>query len=211
MLRAPTVMLASLWLTGCVGEILDPDPGTSTTPPHGDDDPHTDGGAPDPGADGGGIIDTDGGSVDGGTTTPTEWVAFEDEVVTRVNQQRAAGATCGGVAKPAVGPLVVDAALREAARCHSLDMAVNAYFSHTSLDGSTPWDRIAAAGYTGSATAENIAAGYATPQAVVEGWMTSTGHCNNIMGSNSNETGVGYAYLATAPWGHYWTETFGHR
>jgi uncharacterized protein YkwD len=146
-----------------------------------------------------------------GTTWAPEWIAFEDQVVSLINARRAAGATCGTVVKPAVGPLVVDVALREASRCHSLDMGVNAYFSHTGLDGSSPWDRIAEAGYTASPTGENIAAGYATPQQVVDGWMTSPGHCNNIMNGGSNETGVGYAYQAGSPYGRYWTQTFGHR
>lgn len=145
------------------------------------------------------------------STWPAAWIAFEDEVLTAINQRRAAGATCGGVAKPAVGPLVMNAELRSAARCHSLDMGVQGYFSHTSQDGRSPWDRIDAAGYTGSATAENIAAGYATVAAVVDGWMTSTGHCNNIMDGRSTETGVGYAYQAGSPYGRYWTETFGRR
>jgi uncharacterized protein YkwD len=142
---------------------------------------------------------------------PAGWVAFEDEVVAAINQRRAAGATCGGVAKPAVGPVAVNTELRTAARCHSLDMAVQGYFSHTSQDGRSPWDRIDDAGYTGSATGENIAAGYATAAAVVEGWMTSTGHCNNIMNGGSNETGVGYAFQAGSPYGRYWTQTFGRR
>ena len=144
-------------------------------------------------------------------TWPADWVAYEEQVVTLINQKRAAGATCGGVAKPPVGPVVVDNALREAARCHSLDMGVNGYFSHTSQDGKSPWDRIDEAGYTANATGENIAAGYGTPQAVVDGWMTSTGHCNNIMNGNSNATGVGYAYWQGSPYGKYWTQTFGHR
>jgi uncharacterized protein YkwD len=142
---------------------------------------------------------------------PAAWVTFEDQVLALINQRRAAGATCGGVPKPPVGAVVVDAALRQAARCHSLDMAVHGYFSHTSQDGSSPWDRIAVAGYTASPTGENIAAGYGTAQAVVDGWMTSTGHCNNIMNGGSNETGVGYAYQQGSPYGAYWTQTFGRR
>jgi uncharacterized protein YkwD len=105
----------------------------------------------------------------------------------------------------------MNSALRQAARCHSLDMAVHGYFSHTSQDGRSPWDRIAAAGYDAFATGENIAAGYATADAVVAGWMTSTGHCNNIMNGSSNETGVGYAFQQGSPFGHYWTQTFGQR
>jgi uncharacterized protein YkwD len=142
---------------------------------------------------------------------PAAWVTLEDQALALINQRRAAGATCGGVVKPPVGPVVVDAALRQAARCHSLDMAVHGYFSHTSQDGASPWDRIATAGYTASATGENIAAGYPTAAAVVDGWMTSTGHCNNIMNGGSNETGLGYAYQQGSPYGAYWTQDFGHR
>src|SRR5262245_40173873 len=86
---------------------------------------------------------------------PADWVAFEDQVLTLVNQRRAAGATCGGVAKPAVGALASDDHLREASRCHSLDMGTNGYFAHDSQDGRSPWDRIRQAGYSASPTGEN--------------------------------------------------------
>jgi uncharacterized protein YkwD len=128
-----------------------------------------------------------------------------------INQRRAASATCGSAVKPAVGALRMDADLREAARCHSLDMAVNGYFGHDSQDGRSPWDRIDEAGYTASATGENIAAGYADAEAAVVGWMESDGHCNNIMAAGSNETGIGYGYQQGSPFGGYWTETFGRR
>jgi uncharacterized protein YkwD len=132
-------------------------------------------------------------------------------VLAAVNQRRAAGATCGSTAKPAVGPVRMDPALREAARCHSLDMAVNGYFSHDSQDGRSPWDRIDDAGYTAGATGENIAAGQRDAAAAMNSWMTSEGHCNNIMAAGSNETGIGYAFRQGSPYGAYWTETFGRR
>src|SRR5262245_32662523 len=53
------------------------------------------------------------------------WVTFEDQVLTLVNQKRAAGATCGGVAKPPVAALTFDDRLRCAARKHSKDMGSN--------------------------------------------------------------------------------------
>jgi uncharacterized protein YkwD len=142
---------------------------------------------------------------------PADWVAWEDEVLALTNVARAAGQTCGGVVKPPVGPMVMDAALRQAARCHSFDMGKQGYFSHTSLDGKSPWDRIALAGYTASPTGENIAAGYADPKAVVDGWIKSSGHCNNIMNGNSNELGVGYANVPGSPYTKYWTQTMGRR
>jgi uncharacterized protein YkwD len=165
-------------------------------------------------SDGGAISDAgSGGGIDctGAASWPTDWAAFEDQVLALVNEHRASGASCGSVAMPAVPPLVVDAALRRAARCHCLDMATHNYFDHTSKDGRSPWDRITAAGYTGFGNAENIAAGQSTPASVVGSWMSSTGHCDNVMSAGSNEIGVGYAFAASASYGHYWTQDFGKR
>ena len=135
--------------------------------------------------------------------------AFENEVLTLVNQHRAAGATCGGTAYPTVAALAMNANLRLAAQRHSQDMATNNYFSHTSLDGRTYVDRIRAAGYTGSFLGENIAAGYGSPASVVNGWMASTGHCQNIMNGGYRSIGVGYAFRAGSQFRSYWTQTFG--
>jgi uncharacterized protein YkwD len=104
----------------------------------------------------------------------------------------------------------MNANLRLAAQGHSQDMATNNYFSHTSLDGRTFADRIRGAGYTGSGPlGENIAAGQGSPAAVVNGWMGSTGHCQNIMSGSYRSIGVGYAFRAGSAYGAYWTQTFG--
>jgi uncharacterized protein YkwD len=144
------------------------------------------------------------------TVTPDPSTAFEDQVLVLVNQQRALGATCGGVPYPAVGPLYMNTNLRIAAHNHSVDMATNNYFSHTSLDGRTFDQRILNAGYTGSyPLGENIAAGQTTPQNVVAAWMGSTGHCQNIMSGSYHAVGVGYAFSASSTYRHYWTMDFG--
>jgi uncharacterized protein YkwD len=137
------------------------------------------------------------------------WVAFETEVLNLVNQRRAAGATCGGVAKPPVPALTLDTKLRCAARKHSKDMGTNNFFSHTGSNGSTFSQRITSAGYAWVAAGENIAAGYPSAAAVVNGWMASTGHCNNIMNGNYKHLGVGYFYSSPATYDHYWTQEFG--
>ena len=143
------------------------------------------------------------------TTWDPAWVAFENEVLTLVNQRRAAGATCGGVVKPAVAALVNNDLLRCAARKHSKDMGTNNIFSHTGSNGSTPWQRMASAGYSYRTAAENIAAGYSTPTAVVNGWMASTGHCNNIMNGALKQTGIGYYNAPSSTYRAYWTQDFG--
>ena len=131
-------------------------------------------------------------------------------MINLVNQRRAAGATCGGTAYPPVGPVSLDTNLRAAARGHSEDMAVNAFFSHTGSDGSSATNRIWAAGYSGGyPLGENIAGGQSSPTNVVNAWMASTGHCQNIMNGSFEDLGVGYAYLDSSPYRHYWTQNFG--
>lgn len=119
------------------------------------------------------------------------------EVVRLVNVARA-GAGCA--------PLRVDSRLTAAARLHSEDMARQDYFSHTSLDGRSPWDRIEAQGYT-AGSGENIAAGYTTPAAVMTAWMNSAGHRANILACSSRAIGVGIGYGGS--YGTYWTQDFG--
>jgi uncharacterized protein YkwD len=106
--------------------------------------------------------------------------------------------------------LRMDSKLRTAARRHSDDMARNGFMSHTGSGGSGPAQRIRAAGYqiTG-AWAENVARGYPTPAAVMDGWMNSAGHRANILNCSLRAIGVG-AVRSTG--GRvYWTQDFGAR
>ena len=99
-----------------------------------------------------------------------------------------------------------------AARSHSADMAENNYFSHNSEDGRLPWDRMREAGYTDFLSAgENIAAGYTTPEKVIEAWINSPGHRENMLNCNYNEIGIGYVNVENSTFRHYWTQDFGQR
>jgi len=142
-------------------------------------------------------------------TWNSSWASFESQVITLVNQKRAAGATCGGVKKPPVPALIKDDRLRCAGRKHSKDMSTNNFFSHTGSNGSTHSQRMTKAGYTWTSAGENIGGGSTTPAQVVNGWMNSSGHCNGIMNGNYKHIGVGYSYNANATWKHYWTLDFG--
>ena len=55
---------------------------------------------------------------------------------------------------------------------------------------------------------ENIAAGVASPAAVVDLWMHSEGHRRNILHSSYKELGVGYCFSKDAAYGHYWVQIF---
>lgn len=140
---------------------------------------------------------------------PADWVAMEHEVLALVNEIRVAGATCANDEYPPVAALDWNENLADAARAHSQDMGEQGYFDHDSLDGRSPWQRMRDASFYGSPVAENIAAGSHTAASVVNSWMNSPGHCRNIMSSRATALGVGYAYVAGSPWGHYWTQAFG--
>jgi uncharacterized protein YkwD len=135
---------------------------------------------------------------------------FESDALRLVNQQRAAGATCGsrGSFAPAAA-LTWNARLAGAAYGHSRDMADKNYFSHDSLDGRSMADRINATGYTWSTIGENIAAGYNSVQSVVSGWMASEGHCANLMNPRFTELGLACARNDASTYRTYWSQEFG--
>ncbi|UHG93524.1 CAP domain-containing protein [Spirosoma oryzicola] len=133
----------------------------------------------------------------------------QQEVLTYINQARSKPCQCGTTVYPAVPALALNSLLTSASDKHAVDMATNNYFSHTGKDGSQPWDRMTREGYKWRAAGENIAAGYATTRAVVDGWLKSEGHCKNIMSANFKEVGVGYGYSASSTYKHYWVTDFG--
>lgn len=130
----------------------------------------------------------------------------------RINSYRAAGASCRSAGQFASAqPLVWDSRLAQAAAAHSQDMATRNYFSHTSPTGSTMVSRINATGYPWSRIGENIAAGYATVNAVVDGWMASDGHCANLMNPNFRDMGMACVASSTSTYRSYWTLDLGRQ
>ncbi|GGM49345.1 hypothetical protein GCM10012275_20270 [Longimycelium tulufanense] len=126
--------------------------------------------------------------------------AVERKVIDLTNQQRK---------RNGCKALRANAALGRAARKHSTDMAAKNYFSHTSRNGRTFTQRIRAEGYRYQRAAENIAAGYGTPEKVVAGWMKSSGHRANILNCALTEVGVGFAENPRGSFRVYWTQNFG--
>ena len=146
----------------------------------------------------------------GGTSWDEEWAKWELDVLDIVNERRSEGANCGGEIFGKAPPVEVNHLCRISARLHSEDMAKNDFFAHTNLDGATPFDRMAAAGYAGPYPwGENIAAGQTSPASVMEAWMNSPGHCRNIMNPGFKVLGVGYYKMDGSGMKHYWTQNFG--
>ena len=119
---------------------------------------------------------------------------YENEVIRLVNEIRV---------KNGLNTLTADWELSRVARYKSQDMKDNNYFSHNSPIYGSPFDMIKNFGISYRSAAENIAKGQTTPQAVMSGWMNSSGHRANILNSSYKKIGVGYVAS-----GNYWTQMF---
>jgi uncharacterized protein YkwD len=134
-------------------------------------------------------------------------VTLEQQILELTNAARAQGATCGGKAYPPVAALIMDPALRCAARAHSQDMIDRKFFDHTNPGGEGPSQRVARTGFVARSWGENIAAGNATAAQTMQQWLTSVGHCQNLMNPGFRQIGIGYR--PGGSYRHYWTQVFG--
>lgn len=90
-------------------------------------------------------------------------------------------------------PLTRNATLDEAARMKAEHMAKNEYFAHYAPDGTSPWYWFDEAGYTYAHAGENLAIHFTDSSEVVEAWMNSPKHRQNIVDGKFTQIGVGTA------------------
>jgi uncharacterized YkwD family protein/spore coat assembly protein SafA len=121
----------------------------------------------------------------------------EQQVLELVNQERA---------KANLQPLKMDWELQRVARTKSCDMAQKGYFSHQSPTYGSPFDMMKQFNISFKTAGENIASGQRTPQEVMQSWMNSQGHRENILKAEYTHLGVGYC--AGGSMGHMWTQMF---
>ncbi|MFQ5648227.1 MAG: CAP domain-containing protein [Candidatus Aenigmatarchaeota archaeon] len=153
---------------------------------------------------------------------PPKVAASDIEVLIHgfVNQERA---------RAGLGQLAMNQEVAHVARAHSQDMAENSYLSHEDLEGKLHNERLEDANITYyNKSAENLAEGtivsgvytvegevvskdYRTEeelaQAMVEGWMESPGHRENIVTPGYDEAGTGVA-VAPDNETYYFTQVF---
>lgn len=129
-------------------------------------------------------------------TTGNSVSSVESEVLRLVNVERS---------KAGLSPLKMSSELSNVARMKSQDMADKNYFSHTSPTYGSPFDMMKKFGINYTAAGENIAKGYNSAEAVMNGWMNSPGHKANILSSKFGTLGVGYVNKNGTT---YWTQMF---
>ena len=106
------------------------------------------------------------------------------QILTLTNQQRQSQ----GLPALELDPQLSAAAARKAA-----DMFARDYWSHVSPAGTQPWTFITAAGYSYRYAGENLARDFSDPDSVVQAWMNSPSHRENMLSNRYRDMGVAVA------------------
>ena len=138
----------------------------------------------------------------GGTGTAScsfdENAQFVTELEDLINEER----TAAGL--PA---LTLNAQLTTAAQNHAVNMLCNNYLSHIGLDGSTPEQRVEAAGFNASLVVENLYALHpaygGNPQAAVDWWMSDPASMADLLNEDTTQFGIAYVSSDTSLLGGY--------
>lgn len=113
---------------------------------------------------------------------PTNFLPYQEELLVRHNSLR----NSRGIAS-----LTLNTKLCEAAMAHAAWMAYTTNMSHRGQDNSDVGDRVNVTGYHYASVGENIAMGYSSPSAVMQGWTNSSGHRTNMLNVRYDHVGFG--------------------
>ena len=123
-----------------------------------------------------------------------ETADFPLEVLRLVNKERA---------QVGAGPLKFARDLEASAYVRAVELPTK--FSHTRPNGTRCFTAMP---HRGHILGENLAGGQKSPQQVVQAWMDSKTHRENILNPKFTELGVVYYYQANSKYKHYWVQHF---
>lgn len=126
-----------------------------------------------------------------------EEISFADKVFDLINAERT---------KNNLAPFKKLDAITEIANVRAWELSVS--FGHSRPDGSSAADLLYGKGLDYSHIGENIAAGQATPEEVVEAWMNSAPHRKNILSEDYIYMGVGFYNIPGTLYTTHWTQIF---
>jgi uncharacterized protein YkwD len=129
-------------------------------------------------------------------------------ILALANQARSRPRRCGSRSFAPVPPLKLVSALSDAARVQARDMAKHSVLAHEGSDGSTPADRVTRQRYKWRTVGENVASGPTSADEVMEGWLASPGHCENIMSGRFTDMGIAWVVDPKSESGVYWSQVF---
>ena len=119
---------------------------------------------------------------------------FVWEVLRLVNVERA---------KVGAAPLKFAEDLRASAYVRATE--ITRKFSHTRPDGSKCFTAMPQRGHV---LGENLAGGQTSPAQVVQAWMDSKSHRDNMLSKRYKEIGIVYYYKQNSRYKHYWVQHF---
>lgn len=134
-------------------------------------------------------------------SSSVEIISFHDQFLKHVNITRSRGRKCGKQFFPAAPALSLNSKLNQAAHKHSEDMFKYQFLEHTSSNGDTLVERMQAVNYSWRAVAENIAHNQKSIEQVIDDWLSSPGHCSNMMSADYIQTGI-------ANVNRFWTQVY---
>lgn len=138
--------------------------------------------------------------------TPSQAASLSSRTLQLINEVRARGTHCGAHAFGPAPPVRLSDTLANVAFGHAADMAEHDYFEHEDRAGHSPAQRVRAVGYEETLVGENIAYGPQSADEVVQGWLDSPGHCENIMDPRFAEMGIAYAAGRASRRGLFWVQ-----
>lgn len=108
----------------------------------------------------------------------------------RLNDVRQRGAMCPTGAASTAATLAWNDRLADAAQVQALEMARLDRMSHRDSRDRGLAERLRAVGYPLGTAFENVAVGYPSIDDVVDAWLESEGHCENLMNAAVREFGI---------------------
>ena len=128
-------------------------------------------------------------------STPQNADPYVQKIADLVNEERE---------KAGLAPLTLVSETNGAAAIRAEE--IYSVFAHERPDGSKYRTVLDQCGITYGFCGENVAYGYRTPKAVMDGWMNSEGHKANILNERFTKIGVGH-YVGPNGY-HYWSQLF---
>jgi len=140
---------------------------------------------------------------------PSGALADRDYSSTQLDPERARDLINAYRKQKGLKPVKLNAALTEAAKAHSRDLAKWDRISHYGSDGSNPWDRVKRAGYHAKVAAENVGTGQSSLEEVIKGWQASPGHNKNLLLADVEHMGIALVQDPRTEFKTFWTLVVG--
>jgi len=119
------------------------------------------------------------------------FLTFPNEAVfSTLTAQRIVDLTNQARQRVGLAPLVFDERLTRSATLKADDMASSGYFAHRSPKGDSPWEWFKKAGYEYTYAGENLAMDFREAEGVVEAWMESPKHRENVLNPKYRDIGI---------------------